>query len=155
MFDPGLISELIKALKTQGELLKEQNDLFLTVIIFCGGNVIAVIINIISQFRLKRYETNVHTRNLQAQERVSVMKELYKQMDLMRDINDDPALLLPQLNQTFSYLNEHVIQLRAEEEKIVREYCDYQNKVLLNHNRNKNIQYEADCMSKFRKLYQS
>lgn len=68
MFDPGLISELIKALKTEGELLKEQNDLFLTVIIFCGGNVIAVIINIISQFRLKRYETNVHTRNLQAQE---------------------------------------------------------------------------------------
>ena len=83
------------------------------------------------------------------------MKELYKQMDLMRDINDDPALLLPQLDQTFSYLNEHVIQLRAEEEKIVRECCDCQNKVLLNHNRNKNIQYEADCMSKFRKLYQS
>ena len=90
-------SEVIKGIFDQ---LQTQHSLLWTVIIFCGANLIAIIGNTIIQFRLKRYETKVHSRNIQAQERVIVMKQLFEYIDEMRDINHDPALLLPAINQT-------------------------------------------------------
>ena len=110
-------SELIKGIIDQ---LKTQQSLLWAVIIFCGANILASIGNTIVQFKLKRYETKVHSRNIQAQERVNVMKQLFEYIDQMRDINHDPNLLLHALNQAFAYLNKNAIQLNKDEEKLVR-----------------------------------
>ncbi|RIV25123.1 hypothetical protein DYU11_07340 [Fibrisoma montanum] len=145
MLDSGILKDLV-------EKFEKSHSLLITILVFVGVNILVSLINVWVQYKLKRLETRVHSDNIKESKRIEIMHELYRKMDLLRNIFNDDVTLQRELQITSKYINENSIYLKDNEEQIARNCCDYFSTILVS-NTNKDIAREKIFMKDFKSKF--
>jgi hypothetical protein len=145
MNDSGLLKELL-------DKVNQQLSLIYTVGAFLIVNIVVGIINFLGQRNLKNLEVSIHKKNLRESKKIELFHELYKKLDKLRLIYNDPNLLQSELTAINNYINENAIYLGEEELKITEEYCDYFTRLIVSI-RHKDVATEKMYMDRLKREF--
>lgn len=150
MADFGALQEIITSVNTK---LSENNKLLVTLAVFVFVNLIATVLDIFFQFRLKNKEKGINKHNIRETKRVDVQEALYNMLEELTYYDgNNPSQYYSKISLINKYLTQKRLYLTKDLVKIAQNYNDYFLTVLSDY-RNKNYQKEIDYLEEFSNIF--
>lgn len=150
MNDFGALQELVVNVN---EKINSNTKLLFTLGIFVVINIIATLLDIFFQFRLKEKEKDINNHNIRETKRVDTQEELYNMLEeLTYYANSNSQSYQIKSKEINKYLTKKRIYLNKEIIKITQEFNDYFLNVLSDY-RNKDFQKETDFLERYSKIF--
>lgn len=151
MNDPSLIKEIIETYTISNNKL---TSLSITIIIFTSANIIAIIANIWSSFRLKNKEKGIIKYEKLEESRIRIHHELFLKLEELTyysptDNSDDFTIKSNEIN---TFLSKNRLFINKDIYKITDEFNNYFLTVIQDY-RKKNTEKEIKILDKYIKLF--
>lgn len=150
MNDLGALQELITDANNK---INDHTKLLITLAIFVFINILATVLDIYFQFKLKEKDKGINKHIIRETKRVDTQEELYNMLEELTYFDNSNAQLYHTKSKAINkYLTRKKIYLNKEIIKVTQEFNDYFLSVLSDY-RNKDYQKETDFLERYSKIF--
>jgi hypothetical protein len=150
MNDFGALQELVVNVN---EKINNNTKLLITLAFFVLINIIATLLDIYFQFKLKEKEKDINKHNIRETKRVDIQEDLYNMLEELTYFDGSNFQLYQTKSKEINkYLTKKRIYLNKDIIKITQEFNDYFLSVLSDY-RNKDFQKEISFLERYSKIF--
>lgn len=150
MNDLGALQELIT---NANDKINDHTKLLITLAIFVFINIIATVLDIYFQFKLKEKDKGINKHVLRESKRIDTQEELYNMLEELTYFDNSNSQVYQIKSSSINkYLTKKKIYLNKEIITVTQEFNDYFLNVLSDY-RNKDYQKEIDYLERYSKIF--